>query len=174
MQRAKTISRGCRIKVRALPGPPTPNLHRKHVHIYVYIYNYIYMYIYTYVPIRVCIYVNIYIYMTPYEKTLTHNFKQRFLVPCVSRKTNTLTQIMNFPFSSVPEASGSLPELIGRLTCFLFCFAAVPEGFRKVSASFTGSLLGAVVLREFRKVSGRFRKTVRKGKKTFGILNRRM
>ena len=80
------------------------------------------------------------------------------------QKTNTLTQIVHFPFSRVPEASGREPEAYRKAYLLLFCLAAVPEA----PGRFPEGLPEAYWELLFYVGSGRFpegfRKTVRKGK----------
>ena len=107
--------------------------------------------------------------MTPVEKPLTYNLKQRIFIRLRNPKTNTLMQIAHFPFCRVPEASGREPEayrkLTGRITCS-FLFYRSSGSSRKVSGRLTGSLHGSChftwVPEGFRKVSGRLtgRKTI--------------
>ena len=105
--------------------------------------------------------------MTPVEKPLTYNLKQRLFIRLRNPKTNTLMQIAHFPFCRVPEASGREPEayrkVTGRITCS-FLFYRSSGSSRKVPGRVTGSLLGAVVLHGSRKVPEGFRKGNRKGK----------
>ena len=105
--------------------------------------------------------------MTPVEKPLTYNLKQRSFIRLRNPKTNTLMQIAHFPFCRVPEASGREPEayrkVTGRITCS-FLFYRSSGSSRKVPGRVTGSLLGAVVLHGSRKVPEGFRKGNRKGK----------
>ena len=105
--------------------------------------------------------------MTPVQKTLAYNLKQRIFIRLRNPKTNTLMQIAHFPFCRVPEASGREPEgyrkVTGRITCS-FLFYRSSGSSRKVPGRLAGSLLGAVVLHGSRKVPEGFRKGVRKGK----------
>ena len=93
------------------------------------------------------------------------------------QKTTTLTQIVHFPFSRVPEASGREPEadrkLTGRLTssCLFYCSSG---SSRKVPGRLTRSLLGAVVLCGSRKVPGRFPEDRPEGKNSFDVSSKPM
>ena len=115
-------------------------------------------------------YIYIYIYdslhVTPYPE-----LQARSLYSPRNPKTNTLTQMVHFPFSRVPEASGREPEdylkLTGRITCS-FLFYRSSGSSRKVPGRLTGSLLGAVVLHGSRKVPEGFRKGNRKCKINLG------
>ena len=109
-------------------------------------------------PVVENLYIYIYIYdslhVTPYPE-----LQARLHYSPRNPKTNTLTQIVHFPFSRVPEASGREPEdyrkLTGRITCS-FMFYRSSGSSQKVPGGLTGSLQGAVVLCGSRKVPGRF------------------
>ena len=80
--------------------------------------------------------------MTPVEKPLTYNLKQRLFIRLRNPKTNTLTQIAHFPFCRVPEASGRQPEAYRKdylLFSVLPQFRKLPEGSRKAYRKLTGS-----------------------------------
>ena len=86
----------------------------------------------------------------------------RLLYSPRKQKQSTLIQIVHFPFSRVPEASGSEPEVYRKLTGKLtgsFLFYRSSGSSRKVSGRLTGSLPGSCCFMRVpegsRKVSGR-------------------
>ena len=120
--------------------------------------------------IQAYIYIYDSLHLTPYPE-----LQARLLYSPRNPKTNTLTQIVHFPFSRVPEASGREPEayrkLTGRITCS-FLFYRSSGSSRKVSGRVTGSLLGAVVLHGSRKVSGRFPEGCPEGQNSLDIFSK--
>ena len=65
--------------------------------------------------------------MTPVEKPLTYNLKQRNFIRLRNPKTNTLMQIGHFLFCRFPEGNRKLTGRLPEGLLAIFCFTTVPE-----------------------------------------------